>query len=100
MAVDGTIFKNKVAYAVNYDINDTDASNHIQMLIDAGIDDMLKAGVPETVFAVDNSPLVIATLVIFVNDNLNMTSGKHTMSLSYIANVDKLRSIPVVEVVL
>jgi hypothetical protein len=87
----GADLVNKIAYAVGYDVSDLVSKTYIEDLIDAGIEDMKGAGVPETVI-VSTNKLLVATLTIFVNDNLNLTTGNHKTSTMYIANIDKLRS--------
>lgn len=83
----------KIAAVIGYDVSDTQNETLIELLVDAGIEDMKAAGVPETLLVKEDTPkLVVSTLVIFVNDNLNLSSGDHKTSLMYIANVDKLRS--------
>jgi hypothetical protein len=83
----------KIATIIGYDVSDIQSQTLIELLVDAGIEDMKAAGVPETLLVKENTPkLVVSTLVIFVNDNLNLTSGDHKTSMMYIANVDKLRS--------
>ena len=83
---------NKIAYAVGYDVSDSTSKAYIEDLVESGIEDMKSAGVPETIILSKNK-LVVATLTIYVNDNLNLTTGAHKTSLMYIANIDKLRSI-------
>lgn len=78
-----------VAYGVGYSINDVESRNYIQVLLEAGVEDMLKSGVTEETIL--DSKIVVSALTIFVNDNLNMSAGKHITSVMYIANVDKLR---------
>lgn len=83
----------KIATIIGYDMTDTQSATLMDALVDAGIDDMKAAGVPESLLEVESAKgLVVSTLVIYVNDNLNMTPGEHKTSLMYIANVDKLRS--------
>ena len=84
----------RVAYAVNYDINDLDARNHVELLIEAGLEDMRQAGVTQAVIDSDNK-LLTSALIIFVNDNLNLNPGTRMTSPMYLANVDKLRGLVV-----
>lgn len=86
------VLTNKIAYAVGYDVSDSASKAYIEDLIESGIEDMKSAGVSETVILSKNK-LVVATLIIYVNDNLNLTTGSHKTSPMYIANIDKLRSI-------
>jgi len=78
-----------IAYAVGYDISDNQARTFIESVVHAGAEDMLRSGVPEEVM--QESRIVLSALIIFTNDNLNMSSGKYTISPMYLANVDKLR---------
>lgn len=78
-----------IAYAVGYDTSDSSAATLITTLAEAGMEDMLRAGVPEE--TLKTSKVVLSALIIFVNDNLNMSAGKYTTSPMYLANVDKLR---------
>lgn len=78
-----------IAYAVGYDITDPAANNFITTLAEAGMEDMQRAGVAEEVLL--ESKVVLSALIIFVNDNLNMSAGKYVTSPMYLANVDKLR---------
>lgn len=88
----GADLVSKIAYAVGYDVSDLVSKAYIEDLIDAGIEDMKGAGVPEAMIVPTNK-LVVATLTIFVNDNLNLTTGAHKTSVMYISNIDKLRSM-------
>lgn len=38
-----------------------------------------------------DSRIVLSALIIFTNDNLNMSAGKYVISPMYLSNVDKLR---------
>lgn len=78
-----------IAYAVGYDITDEQARTFIETLVFAGAEDMIRSGVPEE--AILNSRTVLSALIIFTNDNLNMSAGKYVTSPMYLANVDKLR---------
>ena len=84
-----------IAYAVGYDITDETASSYIEMLIGAGVNFIKEAGVSEEV--IGSSSLVIATLIIFVTDNLNMNSGKFVTSPMFVFNVEQLRYTEIVE---
>ena len=79
----------RIAYAVGYDITDVDAKDFINTLVDAGIEDIRRAGVDPLTIA--NNALVIPTLIMFVNDNLNLTAGSYKTSAMYRENVDALR---------
>ena len=78
-----------IAYAVGYDISDTQAKDFVTAVVTAGAEDMLRSGVPEQTML--ESRIVVSALIIFTNDNLNMSAGKYTVSPMYLANVDKLR---------
>lgn len=78
-----------ISYAVGYDITDASANELVKVIAEAGMEDMLRAGVPEE--TLKTSKVVLSALIIFVNDNLNMSAGKYTTSPMYLANVDKLR---------
>ena len=78
-----------IAYAVGYDISDQTASNYISLLVGAGVNFMLEAGVKEKV--IEDNSLVIATLIIFVTDNLNMNAGRFMTSPMFVFNVEQLR---------
>lgn len=80
-----------ISYAVGYDISDESASGLITALAEAGMEDMLRAGVSEN--TLKESKVVLSALIIFVNDNLNMSAGKYVTSPMYLANVDKLREL-------
>ena len=78
-----------IAYAVGYDLSDESARAFIEAIVQAGAEDMLRSGVPEDTML--ESRIVLSALIIFTNDNLNMSAGKYTVSPMYLANVDKLR---------
>lgn len=78
-----------IAYAVGYDITDEQARTFIESIVNAGAEDMLRSGVPEATML--ESRIVISALIIFTNDNLNMSAGKYVISPMYLSNVDKLR---------
>lgn len=80
-----------VAYAVGYDISNTDDRNYLSNLISAGVQDLCDAGVNES--TITTNKLTLTTLIIFVTDNLNMSPGQFSMSSLYIYNVTKLRLI-------
>lgn len=84
-----TQFTPIVAYAVGYDISDESAKTFIKTLVSAGVEDMIRSGVPEEI--VLDSKVALSALIIFTNDNLNMTAGSYTTSPMYLSNVDKLR---------
>lgn len=81
-----------IAYAVGYDISDPSANQFIKGIVEAGMEDMKRSGVSEALLI--SSKIVLSALIIFTNDNLNMSAGKYTVSPMYLANVDKLREIP------
>jgi hypothetical protein len=78
-----------IAYAVGYDITDESARTFIEAIVNAGAEDMLRSGVPEATML--ESRIVLSALIIFTNDNLNMSAGKYVISPMYLSNVDKLR---------
>jgi hypothetical protein len=78
-----------IAYAVGYDISEPQAKTFIETIVKAGAEDMLRSGVPEDVMI--ESRIVLSALIIFTNDNLNMSAGKYVISPMYLSNVDKLR---------
>lgn len=78
-----------IAYAVGYDITDAEARTFVEAIVNAGAEDMLRSGVPEATML--DSRIVLSALIIFTNDNLNMSAGKYTISPMYLSNVDKLR---------
>lgn len=78
-----------VSYAVGYDIEDADAKVYIEALVKAGVTDMRKSGVKKE--TLEESALIIPALIIFVNDNLQMSAGEYKTSPMYLSNVDKLR---------
>ena len=82
-------YLDKIAYATGYDISDENGKNMLKDILQAGIQDMQDSGVSQATLL--NNPLVYTTLVIFVMDNLNMSSGQITISSMYITNVSKLR---------
>lgn len=79
----------EIAYAVGYDVMDYSARTFIETIVHAGAEDMLRSGVPEETML--ESRMVLPALIIFTNDNLNMSAGKYVTSPMYLANVDKLR---------
>lgn len=79
----------RVAYSAGFDIGNTVSRDSISEIMRAGIADMQASGVRDEVL--ESNPLVLTTLVIFVTDNLNMTSGSFVTSPMYVSNVAKLR---------
>lgn len=86
-----TQYETQIAYAVGYDLTDAASKAFLDAVIDAGIADMKATGVSDTVMG--SHPLVLATLIIFVTDNLNMTPGEFKSSPLYNSNTTKLRWI-------
>ncbi|MFH2116762.1 MAG: hypothetical protein ABII85_01820 [Bacillota bacterium] len=80
---------NKIAYAVGFDVSDTDSKAMIQLLIEAGIDDMKQSGVAEAV--ITTNKLSIVALIQFTMDNLKMVPGDFRTSPMYQSNVMKLK---------
>lgn len=78
-----------IAYAVGYDISDAQAKTFVESIVSAGAEDMRRSGVPESTML--ESRIVLSALIIFTNDNLNMSAGKYVVSPMYLSNVDKLR---------
>jgi hypothetical protein len=88
----------RVAFGVGYDISGANAKEHIRLLIEAGGESLKIAGVTNVDLNEPNiSALLTATLIIFVNDNLNFTTGETKTSPAFICNVDQLRSREIVD---
>lgn len=85
-------YKNKVAIANGLSTLDQPIMETVEAYIDAALDDMLGAGVKESVLLTNS--LVLTTLIIFVSDNLTMNGGSVSMSSTYEKNVVKLRYLP------
>lgn len=85
-------YKNKVAIANGLSTLDQPVMETVESYIDAALDDMLGAGVKESVLL--TNALVLTTLIIFVSDNLTMNGGSFVMSSTYERNVAKLRNLP------
>lgn len=80
-----------IAMSVGYDSNDLDSIAVLRGFIEAGIEDMMSAGVSEQV--VINKKLSFITICLYVKDNLPLAAGTSTTSPIYIANVQKLKLI-------
>lgn len=84
-----TKYIDSIAYAVGYDIHNEEDKRHLRGLVVSGLQDMKDSGVSEEVLK--TNALVLTTLIIFVTDNINMSSGQFSTSPMYITNVAKLR---------
>jgi len=80
-----------IAMSVGYDSNDLDSIAVLRGFVEAGIEDMMSAGVSEQV--VINKKLSFITICLYVKDNLPLAAGTSTTSQIYIANVQKLKLI-------
>jgi hypothetical protein len=80
-----------IALSIGYDSNDLDAIAVLRGFIEAGIEDMMSAGVSEQV--VINKKLSFITICLYVKDNLPLSSGTSITSPIYMANVQKLKLI-------
>jgi len=81
--------KEKITRLVGFDSNSSDDVELVQTYIEAGIDDMIEAGVSEDVIV--NKKLSIIALTQFVIDSLQETPGEYKTSSMYIQNVLKLK---------
>lgn len=84
-----TKYIDSIAYSVGYDIHNEEDKRHLREIIIAGLQDMKDSGVSEEVLK--TNALVLTTLIIFVTDNMNMSSGQFITSSMYVTNVAKLR---------
>jgi|GEM_PF-2435367 len=99
MSIELTTFINdnigNIALSVGYDSNDLDSITVLRGFVEAGIEDMMSAGVSEQV--VISKKLSFITICLYVKDNLPLSAGTSTTSPIYIANVQKLKLISKVQ---
>lgn len=85
--IDGQI--SNIALTIGYDCSDLESLAILRGFVEAGIEDMIGAGVSEQI--VINKKLSFITICLYVKDNLPLTSGTSVTSPIYISNVQKLK---------